>query len=150
MKYIITLLALCASVVAAESIPTTGFYVDLYGNLFKDGQNLNRKAGDYVREFPTEAPAIDAALTDVALRGREYIAAQIAAKDAEKIAAIAAANAARDAAVAANAAELTAKTSRVAALEAHLAQLNTYIAGLRGTIAGLGGTSSAPPTAPTP
>lgn len=164
MKHILILLALVASLVAAESIPTSGLYVDLYGNVFKDGQNLNRKAGDYVREFPAEAPAMDAALTEVALRGRQYIAAQvqaaqaaaagqIAAKETEKQSAIASANAA----IAANADELAAKTAalaaataRVAALEAHLLELATYIGGLRGTIAGLGGSSASPPTLPAP
>lgn len=168
MKYILALLALCASLVAAESIPTAGLYVDLYGNVFKDGQNLNRKAGDYVREFPAEAPAMDAALTEVALRGRQYIAAQaqaaqtdaaaqVAAKEAEKQGAVAAATAERDAAIAANAADLAAKTAalaaktaRVAALEAHLAQLASYIGGLRGALDAKGVASQEPPAAPAP
>lgn len=154
--------AFAKTVRAAESPVVT---IDLYGNVFLNGQNTNRQIGDFARD-PANfalAPQIDAAVRDAALAARTKITADIqaaqAAATAEKNAAIAAAEQARDssiaakeaekvAAIAANAADLAAKTARVAALEQHVAALAAYIATLRQQITDAGGVSLAPPAAP--
>lgn len=61
--------------------------VDLYGNVFKDGQNTNRQIGDFARNNPDLAPQVDGAIRQLVIDARTYITEQIAAavsaKDAE-------------------------------------------------------------------
>lgn len=166
MKKLLALLISLAALVAfaADTIPQTGFYVDLYGNVFKDGVNTNRQVADYARDPAnfSDGPALDAAVRDTALRGRERIASDTKAAQDSAAAQIAAAKRVSDDAIAANAAalaaaqaavngkdaELATKAARIAALERYVAELGVYIAGLRGQIAGAGGTSQPPPAAP--
>ncbi|MBI5692585.1 MAG: hypothetical protein HZC55_21090 [Verrucomicrobia bacterium] len=156
---ILVFLLSLAAAVAAEPVVT----VDLYGNVYLNGENTSQQIGDFARNNPQLAPQVDGAVRDTALAARKRIADEIktaqdaaavlvAAKEAEKQAAVLAAQKASADAIAANAADLAdkeaqlaTKATRVAALEAHLAALGTYIAGLRGKIAGLGGTSEPPP-----
>ncbi len=58
--------------------------IDLYGYVFVNGENTNRQIGDFARDPANSAlgPQIDAAVRDAALAARNYIAAQIAVKDA--------------------------------------------------------------------
>jgi hypothetical protein len=141
MKYLLALLAFAVAALAAEPVVT----VDLYGNVFVDGQNTNRQIGDFARD-PANfafAPQIDAAVRDAALAGRTRIAAeiqsaqaaaaaQVATKEAEKAAAITAAEQARDAAIAAHteakAAEIAAKDAQIATLTARVAELEDQLA----------------------
>lgn len=120
---------------AAESIPQTGFYVDLYGNVFKDGQNTTQQIGDYLVNHPTDAPALDGAWRDAALRARDKIAAdtktaqdaaavQVAAKETEKQQAITAAQIAV-------ADSLAAKDSQIATLQTEKATLQQEKAALQ-------------------
>ncbi len=155
-KLIPYLVIFAAAVVFAKTVrgAEPAVTIDLYGNVFLNGQNTNRQIGDFARD-PANfalAPQIDAAVRDAALAARAKISADIqaaqAAATAEKTAAITAAEQARDAAIAANAADLAAKTARVAALEQHVAALATYIATLRAQITAAGGVSVAPPAAP--
>ncbi|MBI5689242.1 MAG: hypothetical protein HZC55_04035 [Verrucomicrobia bacterium] len=153
MKSILAYLALAAALVAAEPVVS----VDLYGNVFLDGQNTNQQIADFARNNPTLAPQVDGAVRDAALAARKHIADAVKAAQDQAAAQIAAKAAEAQALVTANATELQTKTTqlatataRVAALEVHVAALGTYIAALRGTLAGLGGTSAAPPAAPNP
>mgnify|MGYP000116564466 CR=1 FL=1 len=61
--------------------------VDLYGNVFKDGQNTNSQIGDFARNNPDLAPQVDGAIRQLVIDARTYITEQIAAavsaKDAE-------------------------------------------------------------------
>lgn len=58
--------------------------IDLYGNVFFNGENTNRQIADFARDPANYAhgPALDAAVRDAALAARNYIASQLAAKDA--------------------------------------------------------------------
>lgn len=58
--------------------------IDLYGNVFVNGQNTNRQIADFSRdpENFALAPLVDAAVREAALNARTYIANQLAAKDA--------------------------------------------------------------------
>lgn len=97
MKYVLALLSLTVAALAASSPVVT---VDLYGNVFLDGANTNQQIGDFARNNPALAPQVDGAVRDAALAARARIAAdvkaatdaaasQVAAKEAEKVAAIA-------------------------------------------------------------
>jgi hypothetical protein len=112
MKYLLALLALTVAAFAAEPVVT----VDLYGNVFLDGANTNQQIGDFARNNPALAPQVDGAVRDAALAARARIAAdikaatdaaaaQVAAKEAEKVAALAA------------------KDAQIAALQARIAEL---------------------------
>lgn len=61
--------------------------VDLYGNVFKAGQNTNSQIGDFARNNPDLAPQVDGAIRQLVIDARTYITEQIAAavsaKDAE-------------------------------------------------------------------
>lgn len=58
--------------------------IDLYGNVFVDGENTGRQIADFARDPANYALAaqLDAAVRDAALAARTYIANQLAAKDA--------------------------------------------------------------------
>src|SRR5574343_314473 len=69
------------------SNPTPTITVDLYGNVFRDGQNTNSQIGDFARNNPSLAPQVDGAIRQLVVDARTYIADQVkaavAAKDAE-------------------------------------------------------------------
>lgn len=144
MKYLIAFLSIAAAIFAAEP----GVTVDLYGNVFLNGQNTNQQIGDFARNNPTLAPQVDGAVREAALAARKLIAdnakaaqdaaaAQIAAKEQEKLAAIAA-----------NAAELTAAKSDREKLARHIVELSSYIEYVRLEVTKLGGVTTAPPQSP--
>lgn len=144
MKYITAFLAIAAAILAAEPVVT----VDLYGNVFLNGQNTSQQIGDFARNNPTLAPQVDGAVREAALAARKLIAdnakaaqdaaaAQIAAKEQEKLAAIAA-----------NAAELTAAKSDREKLARHIVELSSYIEYVRLEVTKLGGVTTAPPQSP--
>ena len=57
----------------------TTITLDLYGNVFIDGQNSNQQIGDFARNHPELAPQIDGAWREKVVEVR----AMLAAKDAE-------------------------------------------------------------------
>jgi len=63
--------------------------VDLYGNVFLDGQNTNSQIGDFARNHPDLAPQVDGAVRQLVIDVRTYIAEQIAAAVSDKDAEIA-------------------------------------------------------------
>lgn len=133
MKKLVLALCLCASVAnltADDSAPK--ITVDLYGNVFLDGQNTNSQIGDFARNNPQLAPQVDGAIRELVIAARAKIAAdtkaaqdaaEARAKAAEDSAAaqIAAAQKASADAIAANAAELAAAKAELAAVKAELA-----------------------------
>ncbi len=52
--------------------------IDLYGNVFLNGENTNSQIGDFARNNPSLAPQVDGAVRKAALDARAYIAAQTA------------------------------------------------------------------------
>lgn len=122
MKKIALALCLCASVAnltADDSAPKVT--VDLYGNVFLDGQNTNQQIGDFARNNPQLAPQVDGAIRELVIAARAKIAADTkAAQDAAEARAKAAQKASADA-IAANAAELAAAKAELAAVKAELA-----------------------------
>lgn len=129
MKHVLAFLAFTVAAFAASAPVVT---VDLYGNVFLNGENTNQQLADFARGNPDLAPQVDGAVRDLVLAARARIAAdvkvaqdaaaaQIAAKDTEKAAAISAVESARDSALAAKDAELATLRARVAALETELA-----------------------------
>ncbi len=60
-----------------ESV-TTSVTVDLYGNVFLNGENTNSQIGDFARNNPSLAPQVDGAVRKAALDARAHIAAQTA------------------------------------------------------------------------
>lgn len=131
MKYLFAFIALTVAAFAA-SAPVVTVTVDLYGNVFLNGENTNQQIGDFARNNPALAPQVDGAVRDAALAARARIAAdikaatdaaaaQFAAKEAEKVAALASAETAHAAALAAKEAELATLRARISALEAELA-----------------------------
>ncbi len=144
---LLAFIALASAAVAAAPVIT----VDLYGNVFQDGQNTNQQIGGFARENPLLAPQIDAAVRQTAIDGRAYIAAQVAAKEAEKAAAIAAAQKASSDAIAANADALktaqdsvAALTQTLAARDSTIATSGAYITALQKKIRDLGGVPPSP------
>lgn len=172
MKKLITFLLISSAAFAAAPLVE----IRDTGNVFVDGVNVGAPA-DAIANNPALAPAIQNALTAFVAKVRTDAAAErdaaIAASDAERALAIAAANQARDTALAAKEAEkqnavaaanaerdaaiaasgvkdtkLAQGAARITALEEYASKLGVYIVALRGTIAGLGGTSDAPPPSP--
>ena len=58
--------------------------VDLYGNVFKDGQNTNSQIADFARNNPDLAPQVDGAIRQLVIDASTYIAEQIAAAVSDK------------------------------------------------------------------
>lgn len=81
--------------------------IDLYGNVFRDGENTGMQIGDFARNFPELAPQVDGALRDAVLAARLRIAADVRAAQEDCAAQIAV----RDAEIAALRAELSARLS---------------------------------------
>jgi hypothetical protein len=52
--------------------------IDLYGNVFLNGENTNSQIADFARNNPELAPQVDGAVRQAALDARAYIAAQTA------------------------------------------------------------------------
>lgn len=138
---------------AAEPVIT----VDLYGNVFLNGENTNSQIADFARNNPALAPLVDGAVRKAALDARAYIAAkekaandaaaaQVAAKDAEKTAALAAA---ATAAATDKTAAVAAKDAEIAALKATIATAGAHITALQAQVRALGGEPvTAPPSPP--
>ena len=119
MKKLILALCLCASVAnlrAADAAPK--ITVDLYGNVFQDGQNTNSQIGDFARNHPELAPQVDGAIRELVIAARAKIASDTkAAQDA----AAATAKQAQDAATAATEAAQKASADVIAANASELA-----------------------------
>lgn len=132
MKKLLAFLALTVAVLAADSAPV--ITVDLYGNVFLNGQNTNSQIGDFARNNPALAPQVDGAIRQLVLDARAKIASDIkaaqdaaaaqvkAAQDAATAATEAAQKASGDA-IAANAKELADTKAELAAVKAELAEL---------------------------
>jgi len=136
MKKSLALLALGLALVASAATPAPVVTVDLYGNVFLDGANTNSQIGDFARNNPALAPQVDGAVRELVIAARARIAAdtkvaqdaasaQIAAKESEKVAAIATAEKARDDAIAAHAAS---KAKEISDLKAEIERLKTEAA----------------------
>lgn len=111
MKHLLAFIALAVAAFAASS-PTVS--IDLYGNVFVNGENTNRQIADFARD-PANfalAPQIDAAVRDAALAARAKIAADVkAAQDA----------------TAAKESQLATARARIAQLEAALRSANVPV-----------------------
>lgn len=127
MKKLLAFLAFTAAAIAAEPVVS----IDLYGNVFLNGENTNQQIADFARNKPALAPQVDGAVRAAVIAARDKIAVDIAAG-------IKSANDARDAAIAANAAELaSAKTeaAKVAGLTAEIDALKAKVAQLESELA---------------
>ncbi len=118
MKYLLAFIALTVAAIAASAPVVT---IDLYGNVFLDGENTNQQIGDFARNNPALAPQVDGAVRDAAIAARARIAADIKAATDAAAAQVAAKEAEKAAAIAAKDAELATLRARVSALEAELA-----------------------------
>jgi predicted RNase H-like nuclease (RuvC/YqgF family) len=124
MKKLLVFIALIAAACAAEPVVT----LDLYGNVFLNGENTNKQAADFARNNPELASQVDGAVRELYVKTRKQLADDLAAKDAEKAAAIAAEETKKVAAIAEREAQRAERAAKVYELQAKLDELQARLA----------------------